>query len=298
MENEIRDLLLRLGLSTKDSIRPYRAAVRDGADVSVLHCERSGVFLLSRTKHLSSEHYEARSDFGYWASKSRSEALLLTEADDRRRADIIRPMIKGKRWLDIGTGLGGILEHAGAAAREFAAIEPQQGPRDSLLSLGYLVYPSIDDIADGSCDFITMFHVFSHLRSPVDFLRKVGKKLAAGGRICLETPHARDALLTLYECQAFRDFNFVRERFVVHTRESLSSFMDAAGFDIEVVDGVQRYPLANHLYWLSKGKPGGHLTWPQLAEDELDRAYRDKLAAMDGTDTLMAFAIWPGIVDH
>ena len=53
-----------------------------------------------------------------------------------------------------------------------------------------------------------------------------------------------------------------------------------------LITQLQRYPLCNHLYWLSQGKPGGHMRWANLDEKELNDAYEKKLVSMGIADTL------------
>jgi len=54
---------------------------------------------------------------------------------------------------------------------------------------------------------------------------------------------------------------------------------------------VQRYPLSNHINWLSNGKPGGHKSSLSLIDTPaLTSAYSDSLARIDATDTLVAIA--------
>ena len=77
---------------------------------------------------------------------------------------------------------------------------------------------------------------------------------------------------------------------LLHTKESLNTFLNLAGFSNIAISGFQRYPLANHLYWLTHGKPGGHVAWKQLRTANLDAAYSDMLSGIDKTDTLIAIA--------
>ena len=61
------------------------------------------------------------------------------------------------------------------------------------------------------------------------------------------------------------------------------------GFDAPIIHGVQRYPLSNHLYWLSNGKPGGHKSPLSVLDDiDLKIAYAHALSKIDATDTLIA----------
>ncbi|MFH0887262.1 MAG: hypothetical protein V1843_03750, partial [bacterium] len=115
-------------------------------------------------------------------------------------------------------------------------------------------------------------------------------KMAPGGKIIVEVPHANDALLSLYDSPSFKKFTFWSEHLILHTRESLAVFLQEAGFASIVISGFQRYPLANHLYWLSRQKPGGHMEWAFLKTPGIDREYAAMLAAHNMTDTLIAIA--------
>jgi SAM-dependent methyltransferase len=287
--NGIIHLLCELGLSDAESIGPYFGRVRDRSDIAVLRCSRSGVILLDRTDHVPEAYYQNKNDLQYWNSLDRAQALLSTRADDCRRADAIADTVRGRRWLDIGTGLGGILDLLSSQAALTAAVEPQTAPRAMLRSLGYQMFDTLDAAPDAGFDLITLFHVYEHVADPVAFLRRAIRKLAPGGRICIEVPHARDALLEIYDCQAFRAFTLWSEHLILHTRESLDCFMAAAGLSSRTVTGIQRYPLANHLHWLAKARPGGHEVWDMLRDEELDRAYACRLVDLDRTDTLLAW---------
>ena len=140
-----------------------------------------------------------------------------------------------------------------------------------------------------------MFHVLEHLPDPLPVLRAIRGKLAAeSGMLVVEVPHARDFLLSELHNEAFTAFTLWSQHLVLHTRESLSLLLRAAGFvDVEVV-GVQRYGLANHLTWLSEGKPGGHQgALARLETEALGDAYAAALAGIDATDTLVATARVP-----
>ena len=104
----------------------------------------------------------------------------------------------------------------------------------------------------------------------------------------IEVPHARDALFTIYDCEKFKQFSFWSEHLVLHTKMSLKLTLNAATFSSIKIFGYQRYPLANHLYWLSKGKPGGHEKWSELVSNKLDLEYKNQLEKIDRTDTLIA----------
>ena len=80
---------------------------------------------------------------------------------------------------------------------------------------------------------------------------------------------------------------------ILHTRHSIRILLELVGLEQITIAGIQRYPLANHLYWLSEGKPGGHHKWAELRTSDLDDAYENMLNQIDGTDTLFISAKKP-----
>lgn len=284
----IADTLIDLGISTPDSIRDFRDRVRDRDDVAVRICSRSGVIFLANTQHIGEKYYQDQDAFSYWSRTSRSEVLRENQRDDERRAALLRPLAKGRRWLDVGTGAGGILDLVAGDCAKACAVEPQRAVRQSLNDLGYEVRADIEDMSGQAFDVITLFHVYEHLTNPIVFLSALRRHLAPGGKLLIEVPHARDFLISFLECQSFISFTLWSEHAILHTRDSLRRFVEASGFSRCDITGIQRYPLANHLHWLSKGQPGGHVVWPQLSAPALDEHYAEMLSRLDMTDTLLA----------
>lgn len=293
MDNPLLSLLIRLGICTPDTIEQYYPRVRDRADVHVLRCRQSGVMFLSRADHITDEYYQAQTDFSYWAASDRQQALAECYTDDVRRANQLGTFIRNRRWVDVGAGAGGVLDLLKSQAREACAVEPQATVRQVLEKAGHQVYAEIVELPEAHFDVATLFHVLEHLPDPVTTLAGLARKLAPGAYLIVEVPHANDALLTLYESEDFKAFTFWSEHLILHTRRSLQACLEAAGFTNIVVQGFQRYPLANHLRWLAQNRPGGHVDWAFLVDSSLDEAYGNLLARLDKTDTLIAFARIP-----
>ena len=77
-------------------------------------------------------------------------------------------------------------------------------------------------------------------------------------------------------------------------KESLKKMISSAGFDVIKVDGVQRYPLSNHIHWMHSKKPGGHKSkLSSIDNTDLTKAYEMSLQRLDATDTLVAYAKKP-----
>jgi 2-polyprenyl-3-methyl-5-hydroxy-6-metoxy-1,4-benzoquinol methylase len=207
--------------------------------------------------------------------------------DTERRAGEFGDFIRGKRWLDVGTGRGLILSLLKPIARLAVGVEPTAALRERGQSNGLTIFPSVDEVA-GIFDCITLFSVFEHLLDPISMLKTLNALLAPGGKIILEVPHARDFLLAELDCIAFRAFTLWSEHLVLHTRESLHRLAQLAGLENCVVRSYQRYPVSNHLYWLRYGRPGGHEHWSFLNSESLHKEYSAALQAIDRTDTLVA----------
>jgi len=153
---------------------------------------------------------------------------------------------------------------------------------------------SIDAIKDSSLDIIVSFHVLEHLPNPLDTLSELIEKVASGGQILIEVPHAKDFLLSSVDCEAFKEFTLWSQHLVLHTRESLRRTLEYVGLEDIQIEGVQRYPLSNHLNWLANGKPGGHKSLISVLDsDTLFNAYQQSLSRIDATDTLVAIAKVP-----
>lgn len=290
MINKIQELLCQLGICDENSIVPFHPHVRERDDISVMKCQKSGVIFLSREDHIDIEYYKKQKGFSYFWAENRKEVLLSQLEDNHRGAKQFADIVCNKKWLDMGTGVGGILDLLSPIASETVAVEPQKEVRDELMKLGYNVYPTIEDVTDNDFDIITLFHVLEHLIEPLKMLKDLLEKLNKEGQIVIEVPHANDFLISFLALDTFKEFTVSCEHLILHTRESLKVFLQEAGFKNIIIQGCQRYPLVNHLYWLSKGKPRGHLEWNYLRTPELDRAYAQMLTGIDRTDTLIAIA--------
>jgi SAM-dependent methyltransferase len=285
--------LLSLNLVSRDDIEQIFPRCRDRDDVSVWRCRRSGVIFLSSSAHITDQYYAYGDAQSYYQVPSRSLALRLCEEDDSRRAEQFRELSRNAAWIDIGTGLGGMLDRLTLHCAEAVGVEPQEGLRRHAREAGHTVLASVVEAQDSHFDVASLFHVFEHLPDPLTALKEVKRCMKPGGHLIIEVPHARDFLLSFLDLEAFKRHTFWGQHLILHTRQSLAAFITAAGFSIKAITGFQRYPLANHLYWLHQGRPGGHKQWSFLRSESLDAAYAAKLNEMDATDTLIAIATKP-----
>lgn len=289
MSHQLIKLLNNLGIIDENQLYQYYPFVRDRKDVAVLRCKKSGVIVLSRIDHLSDSYYQKRSEKNS-ISVGQEEVKTPRLPDNIRRAKDFGNYIRGKEWLDFGCGLGGMLDEIGKEAKCAVGLEPNEQRLQICESKGHQVMANLEEIDNNSLDIITMFHVMEHLTNPLEILLQLWAKLRLGGILLIEVPHARDALFNLYDCESFKQFTFWSEHLVLHTRQSLELLIRESGFQKIYVTGYQRYPLANHLYWLAKSNPGGHDKWSFMLNESLDESYEATLARLDMTDTLLCQA--------
>jgi len=273
-----------------ETIISFFPIVRDREDVAVYKCDTSEIIFLSRSDHIQLRDYTDKQDFEYWGGGSRDEALQRTYFNDQRMYEIVSPYIANKIWMDVGCGLGGVLEKGRGLAKHCLAVEPQYGAYKALCDSGLDAYQNIESVADESVDVITLFHVFEHLLDPAKMVQSLYSKLKPGGVVIIEVPHARDFLLSFLNVEEFKKFTLWSEHLILHTRESLRAIFQFFGFNVLGVKGVQRYPLSNHLYWLKHGEPGGHEKWAVLNQKGLVDSYEEVLQSLDKTDTIVLFA--------
>jgi 2-polyprenyl-3-methyl-5-hydroxy-6-metoxy-1,4-benzoquinol methylase len=260
---------------------------RDTDKVQVLRCGGCGLVFLSDNRQVAGDFYERSGMYDFNAPDPR--ALDDEErADTERRELFLRERVKGRAYLDVGCGAAAVAARMKPVAAKVAVVEPNESLRKYIGGeLGIEAFPRIERI-QGRYDVISLFHVLEHLESPRDALASLARSLTAGGEILVEVPNADDALITLYEVPEFKDFTYWSCHLFLFNETTLRALAEQAGLTCERVEQVQRYPLANHLHWMSRRKPGGHKHWAHLRDETLERAYAAVLARQGRCDTLIA----------
>jgi len=262
--------------------------VRDDASLKIFECQNCGLVFLSRLA-LPEEFYEQSSMHGGYPPPV-DAWLRDTDRDDERRFHYLSEAITNRDVLDFGCGVGGFLLKARSRAQTVMGVELETRLQSHYQANHFQVFQSIEDLPAGhQFDLITAFHVIEHLEDPADMLRQLAMKLKKrGGKIIIELPSSADALLTLYKSVPFSEFTYWSCHLYLFNASNLKLLAKKSGLKLDYVSHIQRYPLSNHLYWLAKGKPGGHCVWSFLDSDEISRAYEARLASMGITDTLIA----------
>ncbi|MCF6331263.1 MAG: class I SAM-dependent methyltransferase [Sulfurimonas sp.] len=261
-----------------------KGQVRDAKEIKILECSECSLVYLSSTKHIDENFYEESNmhkevDFNRWQNQ--------TKEDDERRFEFVKPMITNKSVLDFGSGNGGFALMAKEISSNVATVELEKAVVPFYAKKSLTLYDNLDKIEE-KFDYITAFHVLEHLREPEVTLETMKDLLKDGGKIIVEVPNAKDALLSIYESEAFSKFTYWSCHLYLYNQRTITLLAKKASLKVDFVKHIQRYPLSNHLYWLSKNKPGGHEKWGNFIDSQqLNEAYESQLASIGATDTIL-----------
>lgn len=270
----------------------FHKGVRDNHNIDVYKCAQCGLLQLSQTV-VDRNHYEdgkMRQNQYMAVNDSYGEETWElwrqeTMQDDIRRESFLRELCNGKNVLDFGCGNGGFMANISSSVKKIVGIELDLNARKKLKEEGFEVDSDIENIG-GSWDVITLFQVIEHLDEPRKWLKHFLGYLKGGGYLVIETPNADDALISLYNNEAFMDFTFWSEHLMLYNSDNLEKLMSECGYEAVDNSQIQRYPLSNHLFWLSNNRPGGHMKWDIFNGKELNIFYEMVLKAEKKCDTL------------
>lgn len=262
--------------------------LRDSDTIGVLECLSCAHVFLDTFEHINEAYFE-RGEFllNKPFLKNMEERMRHYEHENVERVNRVGSLAVNKRVLDFGCGAGPLMDKLRPIAGSIEGLEPTEPFRQLLMQKGYIVHETVDAL-QGPYDIILMFHVAEHLPDPVSTLRQLSDRLAPDGLIYLEVPNVNDALMTLYNIEASQKFLFFRDHLQYFSRASLARAVQRCGSRLINLSGHNRFGLANHLYWLRHGKPGGHKIWSFLETSTVFAEYSRTLASVDMSDSLVA----------
>ena len=131
------------------------------------------------------------------------------------------------------------------------------------------------------------FHVFEHLKEPLKILNDLMPHVSEKGEIIIEVPNCDDALLSYFNSDAFSNFTYWSQHLFLFNEKTLTDLVKKANYKINYINQVQRYPLSNHLYWLSKALPNGQSKYSIFNNEKLNVEYEKVLKNEKICDTLL-----------
>ncbi len=264
-----------------------KGTVRDNPDLKLLRCNKCSLVFINSRDHIDDKFYEEN----LMEKSNLSTSIFKTDHsnDTERRYKYFYSILINKKVLDFGCGEGHFLFKLKTekTTPHLFALEPNK-ENQNFLDENFTLYTDINDILNDSLDCITIFHVLEHLKDPINVLNILYDKLKSSGRIIIEVPNANDALLNLYGSKEFAKFTYWSCHLYLFNNRTLENLLNKTHYKIVYIKQCQRYTLANHLYWLAKCKPGGHVEWSFLDDDILQLQYEKKLAEIGQCDTILA----------
>ena len=274
---------------------PRDGSVRDMPTTGVMEC--ASCKLVTHQEDLSNLVNYVDGSMGLW-SKGYGESLPKPGADLNRRVNDIKQLIKShaleiQSILDFGCGNGEMLRSL-APDFQVYGLDPDDKAREVASSGGMVVYKDIQEIIDEGkkFDLVTLFHVVEHFYEPDEELKSISKILNKGGILIIETPNSQDALLTWYKNSSFQNYTYWSHHPMLHSHDSLAELVERNDFKVLENEGIQRYGLENHLYWLSNGKPNGHEIWKNFLTESTLKDYEKDLVGKRICDTLWMVTQW------
>jgi SAM-dependent methyltransferase len=219
---------------------------------------------------------------------SLEESRNNTKEDDLRRFQMLETEIKYKNLLEVGVGNGGFLLLAQNSANTAYGVEPEKKHHENFKQEKLKIYPLLNSFKETkvAIDVIVSFHVIEHVNNPLEFLAELLVVLKKNGKVFIETPNSNDALINLYESSSFKNFTYWDNHLVLFNHKSFEYMLGMIqGIRYRSIP-VQRYGIANHLYWLAADKPGGHKHWTNLETDLIKAEYKNQLYSLLMNDTL------------
>lgn len=260
---------------------------RDKPDLPILRCSNCRLVFLENFDHITEGFYEGSNMNPEECYKSLHRWRESTYRDDKRRYESLKDSLSGKDVMDFGSGNAGFLNLAKQRAKSVVGVELDRGTHKIYENDKIQLYTNIHDLPPLKFDIITAFHVIEHLKDPIAWLKELSCMLKRTGKIVLEFPSSEDCLLSLYKSGEFSNFTYWSCHLMLYNQSNIKTLIEKAGLECVKVKQIQRYPLSNHLYWLSQGKPNGHNEWPMLNSQKINKEYEALLAQMGMCDTIM-----------
>lgn len=179
------------------SLKTYDNTSYDLAPYKVVRCQKCHLWYLSprlkeseMMKLYSDDSYFGRDDeHGYSSYEAQQESLKRTFR--RFLAQLKENGYAGGSLLEVGCGYGYLLEEAKPYfSRRVGTDYSMEAVEQASKICDQVTLGGVDDVPSGETfDIIITVGVIEHIYSPVEFVKKLHKRLSAHGKLILATPH-------------------------------------------------------------------------------------------------------------
>ena len=184
--------------------------------------------------------------------------------------------LNDKSVIDYGCGTGAFLEYSKNKFKSIIGFDVSQEACDINNNDKLYCVSDINLINQNKYDILTMFHVLEHIKNPVEFLKQVMEIDAE--YFAVEVPHTNEALVSLYNNKKYMNNHYCLDHLWYYTEETLKMVLNKAGLEVIESNQIQRYPLSNHLKWLSNKDEEIFSIFDQVSDQYVESLIENKIA--------------------
>jgi len=256
-------------------------------------CKKCGLVFLSPRMTPEEERIFYEKEYGdiYSTEKGTTPDKLFQSRlpDANRYFDWVKPYLDhSHKCLELGCASGYFLATIRDTVAHVSGIETHKLLSAYCRNIGINTYESLEKCGDAQFDRVFMFFLLEHIGDPVQYLHSVDRVMKPGGKLFIVVPNVNDALMSLYDIPAFKDFYFTPAHQYYYTKETLTAMLKKAGMSTVSIFPRQRYDLSNHMHWMMNGKPGGAGCYNSVFSEKLLHEYAKNLEDHFLCDTLFA----------
>lgn len=235
----------------------------------VLKCKKCGLIYLDQDSFIFPKEFYEREYHQTYLTHVEPDLLVPEKYYEKMLSackpwsDKINELLTGKEVvLDVGCSTGHLITNISQNAKKVFGHELSKKEvlfcREQL-GLDVSDIPLEMRFAEETFDYITLIFVLEHIADPISFLRYLGRFLKPSGKFVILVPNANDALMNFYRIRSFAEFYFCIEHLFYYTPSTMRLLFDKVALHGEV-QGVQEYPITNHLNWGYRQKPSDVLS--------------------------------------
>lgn len=168
---------------------------------------------------------------------------------------VLKHARKNESIVDFGSGIGTFAREIAKNGFRVHCIEPDAKQAAMIAAAGMPVSTSIEEIPDGSIDYLYTLNVLEHIENDVDALRQLHRKLKPGGKILIYVP----AFQVLFSSMDRKVGHFRR-----YTKHDLTAKLRNTKFNIVSARYVDSIGFFASLYFRFAGNDSGSLNHKAL----------------------------------
>jgi len=229
--------------------------IRSG-DGSVYHCDSCDLAMLDIITEPEYYEEEYRKHHKSILNKAYSPEEMFNHYvnfQTNRISTLENYLNNDKKLLDIGCSAGQFIYNIKDKINVFGIEKGTETQKYCANKCNCKIYSDIDEV-DEQFDIITIIHVLEHIHNPKLFIKKVFNILKDDGILYIEVPNINDVLISVYDLESFRKFNFHNAHLYYYSDKSLTKLLNNIGLTGNI-KYYQDYTLFNHIHWITTNSP-------------------------------------------